>query len=60
MLMRQISDIQTRVEVKKLLRTANNNLRPCLYCGLATLIGMPGGRDSTCENCGYKGPCCYN
>lgn len=43
MFMRQIVDRQTRIEVKKLLRTAkNNDLRPCPYCGLSTLRGNAG------------------
>lgn len=36
------------------------NLRKCPNCQLFTLKGMPGGRDSTCKNCGYKDPCCYD
>ena len=36
------------------------NLRPCPECGLETIKGMPGGRDATCANCGYKDPCCYD
>lgn len=36
------------------------NIRECPECGFTTIKGMPGGRDSTCENCGYKDPCCYD
>ncbi len=38
----------------------DNNLRLCVSCGLQSLQGMPGGRDSICQNCGYKDPCCYD
>ena len=34
--------------------------RECPMCGLTTIKGMPGGRDATCTNCGYKDPCCYD
>ncbi|CAN5206103.1 hypothetical protein BH09PAT2_BH09PAT2_08840 [soil metagenome] len=34
--------------------------RECPSCGLTTIHGMPGGRDATCLNCGYKDPCCYD
>lgn len=34
--------------------------RECPMCGLSTIHGMPGGRDATCLNCGYKDPCCYD
>jgi len=34
--------------------------RNCPECGLKTIKGMPGGRDATCTNCGYKDPCCYD
>lgn len=36
------------------------NERMCPSCGFLTLKGMPGGGDSTCTNCGYKDPCCYD
>jgi len=36
------------------------NLRECPECGFPTIYGMPGGRDATCKNCGYKDPCCYD
>jgi predicted RNA-binding Zn-ribbon protein involved in translation (DUF1610 family) len=36
------------------------DLRECPECGMMTLKGMPGGRDATCVNCGYKDPCCYD
>ncbi len=36
------------------------NIRECPFCGLNSLKGMPGGRDSTCKNCGFKDPCCYD
>lgn len=32
--------------------------RPCPSCGFMTIVGMNGGRDATCKNCGYKEPCC--
>lgn len=35
-----------------------NNERECPQCGFTTIQGMPGGRDSTCTQCGYKDPCC--
>jgi predicted RNA-binding Zn-ribbon protein involved in translation (DUF1610 family) len=35
-------------------------LRECPECGMNTIKGMPGGRDATCTNCGYKDPCCYD
>jgi len=38
----------------------DSSLRECPECGLDTIKGMPGGRDATCENCGYKDPCCYD
>lgn len=34
------------------------NVRECPQCGLKSIKGMPGGADSTCQNCGYKDPCC--
>ena len=37
-----------------------NQIRECPECGFATIKGMPGGRDATCGNCGYKDPCCYD
>lgn len=39
---------------------SKENLRECPSCGLVTLVGMPGGKDSICSNCGYKDPCCYD
>lgn len=31
--------------------------QPCPNCG--EVIGaLPGGRDATCKNCGFKDPCC--
>ncbi len=33
-----------------------NNMRDCPSCGLTSLQGMPGGKDSICVNCGYKRP----
>ena len=41
-------------------RMTDNNLRNCPSCEFETLMGMPGGKDSTCRNCGYKDPCCYD
>jgi ribosomal protein S27AE len=38
----------------------NDNVRECPECGFTTIKGMPGGRDATCGNCGYKDPCCYD
>jgi uncharacterized paraquat-inducible protein A len=38
----------------------SNNLRKCPECGMETIMGMPGGKDATCKNCGYKDPCCYD
>ena len=46
--------IKERIEIPK------NNERICPMCSLLTLKGMPGGRDATCTNCGYKDPCCYD
>lgn len=37
-----------------------NNERECPQCGFTTIKGMPGGADSTCKQCGYKDPCCYD
>ena len=45
------------VKVKK---SKKDNLRECPECGFPTIYGMPGGRDATCTNCGYKDPCCYD
>jgi hypothetical protein len=36
----------------------NRKFRACPSCGLLTLVGMPGGRDAICKNCGFKDPCC--
>ncbi len=38
----------------------NCDTRNCPECGQKTIKGMPGGRDATCTNCGYKDPCCYD
>ncbi|MDP4010791.1 MAG: hypothetical protein Q8P72_01015 [Candidatus Roizmanbacteria bacterium] len=38
----------------------DSEYRPCPECGMNTIKGMPGGRDATCKNCGYKDPCCYD
>ena len=38
----------------------DDNVRKCPECEMMTLKGMPGGRDATCKNCGYKDPCCYD
>ena len=40
--------------------SADYNIRECPECGFTTIKGMPGGCDSTCKNCGYKDPCCYD
>lgn len=46
-------------EERALCHFANkNNERECPQCGFTTIQGMPGGRDSTCKQCGYKDPCC--
>lgn len=45
-----ITNKQTELEEK----------RECPECGFTTIKGMPGGRDATCTNCGYKDPCCYD
>jgi len=50
-------------DTKIMLRTQDINdinLRECPECGFPTIYGMPGGRDATCKNCGYKDPCCYD
>ena len=39
---------------------SKNEKRACPECGLMTISGMPGGRDATCSNGGYKDPCCYD
>lgn len=36
------------------------NKRECPECGMMSIRGMPGGREATCKNCGYKDPCCYD
>ncbi len=51
-------------QIKKLqdinLELNEDNIRKCPFCGLNSLKGMPGGKDSICENCGFKDPCCYD
>ena len=37
-----------------------NIVRPCPSCNEMSIKEMPGGRDATCKNCGYKDPCCYD
>jgi len=49
-----------KIAHKKEYKTCKNNERACPRCFLVTIKGMPGGRDSTCYNCGYKDPCCDN
>ncbi|MFO0704316.1 MAG: hypothetical protein U0525_06415 [Patescibacteria group bacterium] len=34
--------------------------RPCPNCNEKSIKGMRGGPDSTCKNCGYKDPCCFD
>ena len=38
----------------------DSSVRKCPECGMKSIKGMPGGRDATCKNCGYKDPCCYD
>lgn len=45
---------------KQSIEIPKNNERACPMCNMMTLKGMPGGRDATCINCGYKDPCCYD
>ncbi len=53
--------IQSRDDIYRYKERMNtDNLRACPSCGLESLKGMSGGKDSICENCGYKDPCCYD
>ncbi len=51
---------EQQVQPDKELLQSDNNVRECPECGFTTIKGMPGGRDATCTNCGYKDPCCYD
>jgi hypothetical protein len=46
--------------IEKQSYSERSDIRECPSCGMMSIKGMPGGADSTCKNCGYKDPCCYD
>ncbi len=54
-----MQDTQSKLQSDEL-QSRKDNIRECPECGFTTIKGMPGGRDATCTNCGYKDPCCYD